>query len=246
MKYFIDFEFIEGDIPVKIFGLNIPKWLVKPNNTIQPISIGLVGSDSREYYAISKDFNLKEAWNRFQWNQSILQQSGEFIKEYWIRENVLLPIYEDKVHGDMRNHVPFTYSNMKGIIKGFGKTNKQIAEEVKDFVGYKDYASYPLMSGNFNEIVTHEFYGYYCDYDWVCFSWLFGKMIDLPTGFPMYCIDLKQEMDRKATLKSPNHSYKEQIDWIKAIDGYPKQTNEHNALADAKFNYDLYNFLITT
>ena len=65
MKYFMDFEFLEGYIPVKIFGLNIPKCLIKPNNTIQPISIGLVSSDNREYYAISKDFNLKEAWNRY-------------------------------------------------------------------------------------------------------------------------------------------------------------------------------------
>ena len=62
----MDFEFLEGDIPVKIFGLNIPKWLIKPNNTIQPISIGLVSSDDREYYAISKDFNLYEAWNRLE------------------------------------------------------------------------------------------------------------------------------------------------------------------------------------
>ena len=56
---------MEGDVPVKIFGLNIPKWLVKPNSTIQPISVGIVAEDGREYYAISKEFNLKEAWNRY-------------------------------------------------------------------------------------------------------------------------------------------------------------------------------------
>ena len=32
--------------------------------TIDLISIGIVSSDGSEYYAISKDFNLKEAWNR--------------------------------------------------------------------------------------------------------------------------------------------------------------------------------------
>ena len=38
------------------------------------------------------------------------------------------------------------------------------------------------------------FYGYYADYDWVIFCWIFGKMIDLPEGFPMYCNDIKQLM----------------------------------------------------
>ena len=65
MKHFIDFEFLEGDIPVKILGMNIPKWLIKPNNTIQPISVGIVAEDGREYYTISKEFNLREAWNRY-------------------------------------------------------------------------------------------------------------------------------------------------------------------------------------
>ena len=41
------------------------------------------------------------------------------------------------------------------------------------------------------------FYAYYADYDWVVFCWVFGKMIDLPEGFPMYCRDLKQMIDEK-------------------------------------------------
>lgn len=41
-----------------------------------------------------------------------------------------------------------------------------------------------------------EFWAYFADYDWVIFCWLFGRMIDLPKHFPMYCRDLKQEMDR--------------------------------------------------
>ncbi len=43
-----------------------------------------------------------------------------------------------------------------------------------------------------------EIYGYYADYDWVLLCSLFGRMIDLPKGFPMYCIDLKQIIDEKA------------------------------------------------
>lgn len=62
-----------------------------------------------------------------------------------------------------------------------------------------------------------EFWGYYADYDWVVFCWLFGRMIDLPKGFPMYCRDVKQWAD---TLGNPR---------------LPKQeTTEHNALTDAR------------
>lgn len=40
-----------------------------------------------------------------------------------------------------------------------------------------------------------EFWGYYADYDWVVFCQLFGAMIYLPKGWPMYCRDLKQLLD---------------------------------------------------
>lgn len=70
-----------------------------------------------------------------------------------------------------------------------------------------------------------EFWGYYADYDWVAFCQLFGPMIALPKGFPMYCRDIKQLCD---DLGNPT---------------LPKQTGEHNALADAKWNQQAYEFL---
>jgi hypothetical protein len=109
------------------------------------------------------------------------------------------------------------------------------------------------------------FYGYYCDYDWVTFSWIFGKMIDLPNGFPMYCIDLKQILDEKAnSLKGrvfmdiiekakTSHNYnnvdfdkmkfEEKLKYLKGFKTYPKQENEHNALSDAHWNLQLFKFL---
>ena len=61
-----------------------------------------------------------------------------------------------------------------------------------------------------------EFWGYYCDYDWVVFCWLFGRMVDLPSNFPKYCLDLKQLL----------HS----------VDVSAKQTEDrHNALFDARW-----------
>ena len=72
-----------------------------------------------------------------------------------------------------------------------------------------------------------EFWGYYSDYDWVVFCQLFGAMVDLPKGWPMYCRDIKQlcvEMGDPAL---------------------PKQgKGEHNALADARWNKQAYEFLI--
>jgi len=209
MKYFIDTEFIEGN-QKKFFGETKP--------TIDLISIGIVAEDGREYYAISKDFNLKESWNRCQIGKDGLS------KEYWIRDNVLLPIYIDKVHGDMRNHFPFSYLTMKGILKGFGKSNKQIAKEIIRFIDER------------KEDNNVEFYGYFSDYDWVVFCWLFGGMIALPRGFPMYCIDLKQTLDEIERFISKS---------LKEYPEYPKQINGHNSLSDAKWNYKLYKFLET-
>lgn len=37
--------------------------------------------------------------------------------------------------------------------------------------------------------------------------------------------------------------YDDKLSAIQNSPNYPKQTNEHNALADAKWNYELYKFL---
>ena len=296
MKYFIDFEFIEGKIPQKIFGLNIPKWLSEPNNTIQAISVGIVAEDGREYYAISKDFNLKEAWNRYQLedDNSVGVRIGclpNKKKAYWLRENVLKPIFLELCNWDegifhesgnlffgSSKGIPikggFTYSNLKKLINLYGKSNKQIAKEIYDFInpdlGFhvasynnselrgnhpmaKHFDAHNVDSDDYIYFARPEFYAYYADYDWVVFCQLFGTMMDLPTGFPMYCNDLKQTLDEKAILfdwsKSNIDSSKWDIQYkievIKRHCAYPQQTNEHNALADARWNFELYKFLNT-
>lgn len=37
-----------------------------------------------------------------------------------------------------------------------------------------------------------EFWGWYADYDWVVVCQLFGRMVDLPDGWPRFCRDTKQ------------------------------------------------------
>lgn len=68
---------------------------------------------------------------------------------------------------------------------------------------------------------TPRFWGYFSDYEWVVFCWLFGPMIDLPKGWPMYCLDLKQELVRLQVSK----------------ESLPKQDPavEHHALCDARW-----------
>lgn len=224
MNYFIDTEFLEGT-QREWYGNSIP--------TIDIISIALVAEDGREYYAISKDFNLKEAWKRYDLKPDI--DNGGMKKVYWIRENVLRPVFHDlrlknnmEVNEMDNLHVchsqrwlsgdEFSYSMLKKLLKKYGQSNKQIAHEIIDFTyQQEDYPpSKPI------------FYGYYADYDWVVFCWLFGKMNDLPKGLPMYCRDLQQIADEIPVGK---------------LVGLPPQSNEHNALADARWNKQLYHFL---
>lgn len=71
-----------------------------------------------------------------------------------------------------------------------------------------------------------EFWAYYADYDWVALCQLYGTMMDLPEGWPMYCRDVKQLCDQLGNPKLPKQS-----------------TAEHDALADAKWTRDTYEFL---
>lgn len=72
-----------------------------------------------------------------------------------------------------------------------------------------------------------EFWGYYADYDWVCLCQLFGTMMDLPKGWPMYCRDIKQFCDDLGNPTLPEQG-----------------KGEHNALADARWNKQAYDFLM--
>lgn len=278
MNYYIDTEFLEGKQDKKILGFKYGE--TKP--TIDLISIGIISDDNREYYAISKDFNLYEAWNSYE-EKSMTNLKGDSdtnkMRVYWIRENVLLPIYyelclkENKnmffEYGNFNNFLgdikrvgnyKLVYKNFKKLINKYGKTNKEIAEEIERFIRRSNHVN--CNTNKLEDDTTKEnvkFYGYYSAYDHVVLCQLFEKMIDLPKGFPMYTIDLKQELDRIAESKS--FRVVENINKFKKVNGkenleiclsviksrkeYPKQINNHHALEDAKWNKELHNFLKT-
>jgi len=207
MKYFLDTEFHEYK-KKNFLGLG------KGTDTIELISIGIVHEDGDEYYAICKDFDLKAAW-----------------KNKWLRENVLRGIHEELVEqlallgiGDVLGAYIHNFNryNLKKLLKLLGSSKEDIKRDIIYFIDHDVFESVEKRRNSQKEL---EFYAYYADYDWVVFCWLFGRMIDLPKGFPMYCRDLKQIMDESViTTSSPD---------------------THNALDDAKWNMGLYKTIKT-
>lgn len=111
------------------------------------------------------------------------------------------------------NVVPFLDSPPPHTHSANG-TRKEIADAVRTFIA--------LDGGK------PQFWGYYADYDWVAFCQLFGCMVDLPKGWPMYCRDIKQWCDHLGNPTLPANSER-----------------EHNALNDARWNMAAYRFLNT-
>ena len=108
--------------------------------------------------------------------------------------------------------------------------NAWVQENVIPRLGCNGRKSVVQIAGEVHAFVANdcpEFWGYYCDYDWVVFCWLFGAMIDLPTGWPIYCRDLKQEIDRQERdISQPDdecHNALDDARWIagtwKALSG---------------------------
>lgn len=262
MKYFYDTEFLEGSQTKRLFGLPMGK--TKP--TIDLISIGIVSEDNREYYAISKDFNLDEAWNRY--DEKVIPTYGDLrnhypegkkVKEYWIRENVLIPIFfelsmrefhdihfKDNWYHDgklvtlevFKSHKSWSKNKrwFKKLIDKYGKSNTQIKNELSSFVKPKTITK--DIEGHFGKCYQYkdntELYGYYSDYDHVVLCWLFGKMKDLPEFMPKFTLDvnqLKKDIQKSTPINLEDYG------------GYPKNKNCHNALEDAKWTKKLFEFL---
>ncbi len=91
------------------------------------------------------------------------------------------------------SEVDWSHANpwvMKHVVPHLGdlrKTRKQIADEIRAFVGAKP-----------------QFWAWYAAYDWVVLCWLYGNMVTLPKDWPMFPMDLRAVMeDRGITAKLP-------------------------------------------
>lgn len=165
---------------------------LEDGRTIDPISIGMVCDDGREYYAVNRDMPVRR-----------------IRKHQWLMGNVVPHLPQP--HGDWRLHMPkrwlFNYRDPAV------KPRKQIAAEVAAFI---------------QATPEPELWANYGAYDHVALAQLWGPMIALPAGVPMFTKDIQQERDRLGL----------------AWDELPKQAGtEHNALADARHNQTIRRWL---
>jgi len=119
-------------------------------------------------------------------------------KHDWLMANVVphLP----KPHGDWRNQAPKSW--LVDFWNPAVKPKARIADAVRQFL-----ADTPAV----------ELWADYGAYDHVVLAQLFGRMIDLPDGVPMWTNDLRQEVARLGNPPLPD-----------------QPVGEHNALADAR------------
>jgi hypothetical protein len=117
--------------------------------------------------------------------------------------------YAESEECDLSRASDWVNQNVVPHLHGPRKPRSVIAEEVRQFMGEKP-----------------EIWAYYADYDWVTLCQLYGTMMDLPKGWPMYCRDLKQWCDQLGHTK------------------LPEQTgDEHHALEDARWVQMAWYFL---
>jgi hypothetical protein len=112
--------------------------------------------------------------------------------------------YAEPAESDRGNAGRWVRENVLPHLTGPVKPRAEIAAEIVAFVGPRP-----------------EFWAYFADYDWVVLCQLFGTMMDLPLGWPMFCMDLKQFA---VSLGDPD------LHALVSPDG-----PEHNALADARW-----------
>ena len=131
----------------------------------------------------------------------------------WVRQNVLPHLGIDKIN--QRHGHDFDLYWVNGTIR-------ELADHFESWVSVR--CDMPRRADQ--PPSKPEFWGYYADYDWVVLCQMFGAMVDLPKGWPMYCRDIKQWSDDLGGLILP-----------------AQDTTEHNALDDALWNKTAWEFL---
>ena len=127
-------------------------------------------------------------------------------KDDWLCQNVIphLPLTNDKrpYRSDAGSRWMFSLNMQSTVVK----PKWVIANEVREFL---------TADG------APELWAYYAAYDHVALAQLWGPMIHLPNGIPMYTHDLKQEIDRLGISVGAVHA----------------PENAHDALEDAQWNW---------
>lgn len=171
---------------------------IEDGKTIDLISIGMVDDQGREFYAANRD----APWKRI-------------AAHPWLPENVVrhLPL----LHGDARMDWSLSRGAMRrnpcmlDFAHPHMKSRATVAQGVLDFLA---------PSEDWHDL---ELWAYYGAYDHVVLAQLWGTMMHLPEGVPMFTHELMQEWMRAGCPAKPL-----------------EPTDQHNALADARWNRDLH------
>ena len=209
MKIFIDAEFYEHQpkafvtrwVTDEADGSRGPSTGLEPlpgANAVQLISLGAVREDGAEFYAENIEFD----W-------------GNVPQDHWLWKNVKTHLSYSGGSSDLREATTVVHGPAR------------IAEEFHKFAVPQVPTTVRVDSETEADLTYDppEVWGYFCDYDWVALCGLFGRMVDLPPEFPMFCLDLKQEMHRLDLKRN----------------ALPAQNaQEHHALSDARWIRDAY------
>lgn len=185
---------------------------IEDGKTIDLISIGLCCEDGRQLYLQNAECQFSQASD-------------------WVWRNV----FPHLLHFDMHGRRACNPQNVS-CDSGLGRrtitactsatdrscpwaTRSEIRDKVLEFCATDKYGK-------------PEFWGYYADYDWVAFCQLFGPMVALPKGFPMYCRDIKQLADQLGDVRLPKPEveiHHALVDAIRVKEGYDFLTSQPKA-----------------
>ncbi|MGZ4972503.1 MAG: 3'-5' exoribonuclease domain-containing protein [Limisphaerales bacterium] len=132
-----------------------------------------------------------------------------FRSSEWVKDNVVCHLWHKQKDKSAFNEWSLTNTNTGGL-----SSRNAIAHAIRKFCDPDKYGK-------------PEFWAYYADYDHVVLCQLFGTMMDLPDGWPMYTRDIKQLCDSLGNPKLPE-----------------QESAEHHALADARWTRLAHEFLL--
>jgi hypothetical protein len=176
---------------------------LEDGRTVELISIGMVAEDGRQLYAVSQEIEEDPLYDRIK-------------RHSWLMSNVVPSLPLSPVRNALRPpHSQFGGSFILDRDDNTVMPRRMIRNAVRQFI---------------LETPSPELWAWYGAYDHVALCQLFGRMVDLPHGVPMWTNDLQQEFHR---LGSPT--------------GAPVQDvmGKHNALADARHLRDVSEWLAT-
>src|SRR6185436_15985620 len=173
---------------------------------IELLSIGLVNDAGETCYVINGEADYQAAADG----------------NPWLVDNVFPHLPLALVHGRWR--IDITHPNVM--------PKREMRHQVATFLNYcnrlEDRRQGRPETLDWKNLRLWAWYG---AYDHVALCQLWGRMIDLPKGVPMWTNDLQQE------------AHMQGVDLGNVV---PREGSEHDALADARWNREAHRWLFTT